>query len=66
MAQPPHPAALTEAEATQKIVDAGYLNPTNLVQRGHSWHASATDSAGAVVALVVDGHGGVHLDDTAE
>lgn len=76
MAQPPHTdhphggghggGASSEADATTAITSAGYTNPTNLVRHGHSWHASATDTSGNPVSVVVDGHGGVHLDDETD
>jgi hypothetical protein len=55
-----------EAAMTAAVTAAGYSNPTDIRHTGHAWHCSATDSTGTVVALTVDGHGGVHLDTDAE
>lgn len=54
-----------EATLTTVLTAAGYTNITGASHHGASWHCSATDSTGAVVPLVIDSHGGIHLDDKA-
>jgi len=63
MARPPvHTHGIADQSAlTDMLTQHGYTNVANVQQHGKSWHCSATDSTGASVQLVVDGHGGVHL-----
>jgi hypothetical protein len=52
-----------EWQLNQLLTSHGYSNVEGVRQSGKAWHCTATDPTGAEVQLVVDGHGGVHLDD---
>ena len=49
----------TAEEATAAIEAAGYSNVTDLQQKGATWHATATDSSGQQVEVLIDGAGKV-------
>lgn len=57
----PGPNAVTsEEDAVAAFTAAGYTEVTNVEQHGATWHASATNSAGAPVDVHIDGAGKVH------
>ena len=56
---PPKSEISTEADAVAAIEGAGYTNVTNVEQHGATWHATAQNSAGSTVGVLIDGAGHV-------